>query len=443
MGRRLLLTVVVLACASCAPAADWGGTVAEGRHEGLACGDCHAGADVGDRVPSVPAATCSSAGCHEAEGPQTVTMATVEFEHRGHASTEDLPMGCAGCHTHEEGQDELVADTGSCALCHSEELTGANTADCRSCHVGDPVGATSQGVTVPHEGLPWISGGCVRCHYDVAPPRAEVSMASCAACHVEPEAELRDALQEDLHPSHVQVTCTSCHDQDSHQIVAMSSAVRLECGDCHVEFHQLVTLDEPFEEETCNACHEAVHAEQQAMVLGLVDHDVERAASEKFMDGLTCRSCHLPDEAATDPVRGSGAGCASCHRPEYATVLEWWKEGVEARTDRVDADLRGAGQRIADGPARTSLTEAREMLTTIREASGVHNLRLTHRLLVEASDRIGQAYDEAGLTPPPRPSLGNEPTMGVCNYCHYRLGATQLSTQMDTVFHREVMGVGR
>jgi len=65
------------------------------------------------------------------------------------------------------------------------------------------------------------------------------------------------------------------------------------------------------------------------------------------------------------------------------------------------------------------------------------------RPLTEASDRIGQAYANAGLVPSPRPALGNEPTMGVCNYCHYRIGGTELSTRMDTVFHREVMGVGR
>jgi hypothetical protein len=220
----------------------------------------------------------------------------------------------------------------------------------------------------------------------------------------------------------------------------MSSSVRLECGDCHVESHAVTLEVEPFAAETCNECHGDEHAAQQALLLGFVDHDVDLVASEKFMDGVTCRSCHVPRSGRpADPTVGSPAGCTACHRAEYGQVLTWWEEGVEQRVDVVGAYLRAARGRLG---ASGTLDSAEAMLETVR-AGGVHNLRLSHRLLAAALAEAGRAHTEAAIRAPAPPGLGREPSMGLCSYCHYWLGETRVSGQMDTIFHREVMGVGR
>ena len=68
------------------------------------------------------------------------------------------------------------------------------------------------------------------------------------------------------------------------------------------------------------------------------------------------------------------------------------------------------------------------------------NLHLAHRLLVQASDQINQAYLDATRSPPAPPELGRDPRMGLCSYCHYRLNDPWLFEEMSGDFHREVLG---
>lgn len=452
MRRTLAVAVLLGGAAGCAPGPGSRPIVLEGQHEGVTCRACHEPASAGRSVGPVPSESCSSSDCHRTDNPQTVTFASVVFEHRGHGATGEMPLGCAGCHTHDEGQAELETENESCALCHQPEMSGANTADCVVCHAEEVVGRTSQGVEVPHEGLPWIGGGCVRCHYDVAAEREPPGMAECASCHVEREVVLREALDGELHPEHTGVPCTSCHQEGTHRVLALSSAVDLRCADCHATSHEVELASSPIGSATCNDCHAGEHAPQQAFLFGLVDHDVAAVPSEKFMDGVTCRSCHVDHAAVgatsfadgTTAVTGGADGCVACHRPEYGRVLDWWRDGIRTRLGAVEGELSRAGQRIGtNDEAEARLAEAARALATIRDGGGVHNVRLAHRLLVAASGHVQGAYEAAGLEAPPSVPLGPEPSRGLCNYCHFRIGDTQLTEEMDTIFHRDVLGVGR
>jgi hypothetical protein len=445
MGRYSLLTLAsfsVFACAVERPPPDPAGN----GHAGLACAACHQGGIADRELASVPPETCQGSDCHALDIPGEVVLSSVRFTHQGHGSTETLAVGCAGCHHHGSGEEPITAGPETCGLCHVEELAGARGEDCRLCHAApDHQGMTSQGLPVPHQGLPWIEGGCLRCHYAVARPVHEVSVARCAQCHEDATAATQAGIGEDLHPTHTSVGCGSCHEADNHRIEAMSSAVELECITCHHVEHDVEVGAVAMDSDACNECHRGVHVDEQRLLLGILPETPSAAPSDHFMDGLTCRSCHWEGDATTDHrTRGSSEACVACHRPEYAIVFRWWTQGIEERTRLVERYVAGAESAVAGraeaDQAVKSFARARQLLTVIRTAGGQHNLPLTHRIFEDALAASADAYRLSGRGVPTPPQLGRAPRQGLCAYCHYRLREPGLTEGMDDAFHREVMG---
>ena len=407
-------------------------------HVGIECAACHAGPGADRSLASVPAATCTTSGCHDDGAPEETEVGRVAFTHREHGLLEEPAVGCAGCHTHPSGDEPLRAGGSTCGLCHQEELTGGDAQECRSCHtLPTHIGFTSQEVPVPHADLPWIEDGCLRCHYDVSDPLRAVPLRSCADCH-EDAAELGEALaEEELHPSHTGVSCTACHAPDTHRIAAMSTAVGLQCAGCHLEEHGVDPGPPALPTAACNQCHAESHRENQRLLLGLALDDAVPAPH--FSDGLTCRSCHGdPGTATENRPRTTADACVDCHRPEYGEVLDWWREGVGDRSRMVEGYLSRAESAL--GPGAAGLAEARGLLELVREGTGAHNLPLTHRLFRAALARAAEAYEVAGRRPPRPPGLGRAPREGLCTYCHYRVNEPGLTEEMDDAFHRAVMG---
>jgi hypothetical protein len=447
MGRYSLLTLVALSAFACEPAAV--PTDVANAHGKLACADCHNGGLADRSLALVPDGSCTAAGCHAKDIPSTVALASVGFNHLDHGSTGEPTVGCAGCHTHADGAQPLVAGAETCGLCHEDAVSGARGEDCRLCHTTpDNVGLTSQGVSVPHQGLPWIEGGCLRCHYAVARPVHDVSLNRCAACHDDVAAATQSGIGENLHPLHEGTACASCHEEDNHRIQAMSSAVELDCAACHTEAHGTTSDHAWLSNETCNACHQKVHQGPQQILLGIVPEQQATLPSQHFMDGLTCSSCHFPAQSAQadpgSPTVGTAQACVNCHRAEYATVLRWWNQGLAERAVLVDRYLAGA-EAAASGrpegdPASQAVRKARTLLDLIRVSGGQHNLPLAHRAFEDALAGAADAYRLTGRGVPPAPTMGRAPRQGLCSFCHYRLAEPGFSTSMNDAFHREVVG---
>jgi hypothetical protein len=443
MGRSALLTLVMALAglASCAP--DTQRVAGSDPHASLACVQCHEGglADFGEAA--VPSEACAASGCHKDASVGQVTLASVNFDHQEHVADTTVAVGCAGCHTHSAGGEPLRAGPETCGLCHFKELSGARGAGCRLCHA-DPshVGMTSQGVPVPHQGLPWIEGGCLRCHYAVARPVHEVSLARCAACHDDVDAATQQGIGEDLHPGHEGNACSACHEADNHRIEAMSSAVDLQCATCHAEAHGTDEKHGGVDPSTCDACHGTVHQEPQRLLLGILPESDGATPASHFMNGLTCGSCHGSD--AGGKGSGTSQACVDCHRREYATVLRWWKQGLDERARLVDRYLAGAQAAVAgrpdSDPAVQAVDDARATLAMVRGGGGEHNLPLAQRMFETALAQGAEAYRRAGRPAPTPPEMGRAPREGLCTYCHYRLQEPGLSAQMDDAFHRAVVG---
>ncbi|MBI4541946.1 MAG: hypothetical protein HY705_02840 [Gemmatimonadetes bacterium] len=419
---------------------------ARAAHEQLACAACHQGDRAERGRASVPVEACAASGCHTDRGPESVQLANAVFGHRNHGASGAIRPACAGCHTHDRGEEPLRASVDTCALCHIGELSGEKPQQCQLCHRPTAhVNFTSQGVPVPHSSLPWLETGCIRCHYDVARPPVLVPNRRCAACHAQRTDQLLAAgIGTDLHPTHSGVTCTSCHETGTHRVLAMSSAVALVCADCHRLAHGLTLPDAWSDATTCAQCHRTVHAAQQRLLLGLLP-GASAAPSPKFIAGITCRSCHIQGRGdPTAAIRGQAEACAGCHRTEYTQVLRWWREGLAAR-GRLADDYVGRAERglaHASDSARVLLAGARGMLEVVREGGGQHNLDLSDAVFRESVRRAQEAYRASGRPPPPAPDLGTRPHAGLCSYCHYSAQELWDFDRMSAPFHEAVLGRG-
>ena len=446
MGRLLLLR----AAAACV-AALWAAGCASGpraidpEHPDLACVACHNGGLAASGLASVPGRTCLASDCHPDGGPAEVRLATVTFSHRNHADTAVVKPSCAGCHSHARGGEPLTASVDGCALCHIREIDGREAQDCQECHAQTQhVALTSQGLPLPHGGLPWVENTCVRCHYDVAAPPTEVSVSRCQTCHVDADSITAQGMGTDLHPPHEGLACVACHSTGTHRILAMSSAVLLQCADCHATEHAVSLTHTWPDPATCNTCHGTAHVEEQALLLGVVPGSPQAAPAHKFLRGLTCSSCHVrigdaPAPAA--PLRGQPGSCGSCHLPQYDQVVAWWRQGAAQRHQivgrfltRARADLRQA----ASDSTRLLLARADTIFDLLGRSGVHHNIELADRLYREVLSNAAAAYRTAGSAAPARPDLGPPARSGFCSYCHFRVNEPLLSREMPSDFHEQV-----
>jgi hypothetical protein len=205
-----------------------------------------------------------------------------------------------------------------------------------------------------------------------------------------------------------------------HRIGAMSSAVNLQCADCHDSAHKQ-PVTSTTQTATCTRCHSNTHSAQQRLVLGFVGNEPV-LPSAKFLMGLTCRSCHEPPGGTTAaPRRGQAAACVACHEKEFARVLEWWITGVRTRERAVSAYVATAKSAVGarSDSANALLAGADSMLTLVREAGGQHNIELSDLIFRTSVSNAVAAYKLAGRVAPPTPQFGNTPHVGTCSFCHY------------------------
>lgn len=420
----------------------------ENAHAGVACAQCHNGTLPPGRDLGV-ATTAGCMSCHEDGGPAEV-QATATALLPLHATHPGLPgqarMECAQCHTHPVGDEALTSDINGCGLCHADQLDGSPAGECTVCHIAPrqrPL--TSQSLEVPHANVPWIEGGCSRCHFTVS-PEIVAPAADCTGCHAPrsaaaatwPADAVTGALPADsIHGGHTRVACSSCHTQVSHQIEGMSSAVGLVCADCHAVSHALESRD--VAAGVCVTCHTDTHQAQQGLLLGLVPWDANRVRpSVKFAAGISCRGCHgvaevdfaHPDAAlAGDPRR-----CVNCHTSEYRTVADWWQEGGDRRTGRARAWVEALQDQGSVSPDLTRA--ALDRIAFVETGRLVHGPRLADQVLRDAVQLVLNGAGGSASAP----DLGTPPREGLCSYCHLDPEGAWSLDEMPDDFHRAALG---
>lgn len=182
-----------------------------GRHNGVACGDCH-GSDYERPIPT------SCAGCHEDP----------------HA--QEFGLMCRSCHSEDSfAAPNFLVDshrrtsfplTGRhavlpCDECHVEkrERTFTRAAlDCAACHARDAARASL--VTVDHTQPPFAGGSCRGCHEPVSFTPARLAP--------------HDACFPISRGVHAPVSCSECHaGLRGARLSGSCSGVPVRCAECH------------------------------------------------------------------------------------------------------------------------------------------------------------------------------------------------------------------
>lgn len=279
-----------------------------GRHEELACTECHARADAAQPPPEgrFLGLTQDCVSCHD-------------DPHAG-----KFVASCGDCH----GQERPFAELASFTHTEAFPLTGAHGAStCTDCHAAD----TAHALEV------------------VAGPAPPASPRSCGDCHESSHSEsfLVSTAQE--LGTTLEESCRTCHspaphgfERDGSRITAELHAAggfaftephaALECSACHESaggYEQQI----PRRAEDCAACHEDAHRGQFAQGSVALFRCIDCHAEDRFEphrfdvashartsfaltgrhEEASCDACHREVIDGARTFTGTDDACAACH----------------------------------------------------------------------------------------------------------------------------------
>lgn len=363
-----------------------------GKHRGLPCERCHAGAHVApsersrirvkdlDRTFLGLDADCRSChvdphdgrlggtcvACHGSDGWGQVDLKA--FDHgRTRYPLEGRHSGvaCVGCHGAKDGGKARYTGLGfdTCKACHQDPHGGTFAGGCESCHTTAgwkvvPAAAVKQRFDHGRTRYPLrgkhASVPCAGCHAG-GDFKASVAFDRCTRCHTE------DPHRGELAARQGGVECSGCHTVDGfvpstftvgdHARAPYALAGRhagVSCRACHVREGR-TTFKLSF--ARCDDCHRDAHAGQFAVApygnecerchvidgfrpstFTLAMHDKSRF---RLVDGhlaVPCGDCHRPGPAGTvAPYRFPSLYCTSCHADPHEGRFRARMEAGDAR----------------------------------------------------------------------------------------------------------------
>jgi hypothetical protein len=182
------------------------------------------------------------------------------------------------------------------------------------------------------------------------------------------------------HVSEFGAVCTACHSAEVHKAVTATAAT---CTSCH---HSA-------QNERCESCHRA----QSAFYRGQMSAASVAVEPNVMAGAVGCTGCH--DWSRKHSRQAVGDKCVGCHDKAYTSFLDEWTKGLDKaaaqaaqalkRAEAALAHDRRAGRKApeADGLVK----EAREALTLVQKARGVHNPAGAEALLEAAREKAEAA----------------------------------------------------
>lgn len=302
-----------------------------GRHDALACTECHEHAEA--EILPIGATrflglgqTCTGchadvhegsygADCASCHGQEQEFEAVAAFRHRDFViEGAHAGLACADCHT--PGTPESVAarigtspEPRSCVACHGPAhapgggalplASEAAAMDCAACH--DAGGFARSFGAAEHRaaGFPLdgahAEAACAQCHTEerARAPLRDAPMARCTDCHGEPHGPSGDALP----LAHAVNDCARCHAPEAPFARSFGVAEHRQAG---------VRLDGDHATASCASCHDATRR----------DAGIERGPDPM----ARCTDCHASPhrDAFTAAVVALAAvpeqNCAACHQ---------------------------------------------------------------------------------------------------------------------------------
>jgi cytochrome b subunit of formate dehydrogenase len=298
--------------------------------------------------------TRQCASCHDRLGPpadQACLACHDEIARRIKSASGyhgQLTGECRTCHSDHRGADADIRNLDQRSFNHELarfRLVGKHQElHCDRCHLL-PSGSDRR-----HRFVGLASGSCADCHDD--PHRGQFDR-SCAACHDESGwsgrqlafDHARDARFK-LDSLHSTLDCAQCHKRPR--------------ADAPVAYRPLPA--------TCAECHADVAAAMAGTLAG------RTAEPDPHHQRVSCVDCHSPEIRSPTPAQYASA-CQQCHGPAYRTVYFEWQKALDRRVSAAETALRRA--RESEPGSADSLSNVIEAA----RASGMHNLRLTTRVL--------------------------------------------------------------
>ena len=294
------------------------------------CATCHSQIDQAFTTDHIAAYGESCVGCHDG-----VDRFDKNFSHAGFSFKlvgKHEQVACKDCHVNARALADFAAAPQDCVSCHSKDDPhgGALGPDCASCHTADgwkPAhfdhGTTAFPLTDSHvnvdckqchinnvfKGTP---KDCFACHKQDDPHGGELGQ-DCAKCHK--TTKWNDAFFDHsksafpLLGKHTSVLCMNCHKNN------VFAGTPKDCAACHVDVH----LGQMGKE--CSRCHNTndwkdVIFDHSKTAFPLSGGHTKVACASCHINGKfkgtpkTCFACH----AAKDKHNGQfGKDCASCH----------------------------------------------------------------------------------------------------------------------------------
>ena len=170
--------------------------------------------------------------------------------------------------------------------------------DCLRCHT---TGFDEEDGTFKYEGIT-----CEACHGPGDTMNRDVSIELCASCHSGPFPTYEEWKESG--PSHLNATCTQCHDEHTAQLSAETSTGT--CASCHSAHIELMEETEHgVNDVECADCH---------MYRTPVDFEngIPANTGHEFsmnVDELDCQTCHDRPLDKHDTLGENAFACLSCH----------------------------------------------------------------------------------------------------------------------------------
>lgn len=299
-----------------------------GRHDELACAECHEGKlEQIFALPDYP------------EYPRSSTFLGLTQECLAcHVDVHAWPSerACLDCH------DQTAFDPAS-AFRHDDVfvLEGVHAkTECAECH---PMPEDDSEKPEEKERMPGAlpfhkatGETCEECHPS---PHYTTWEAGCESCHLgrddrwhEGARRMDVATHEPtgfaLNGDHVAVSCQECHSQDRDYVERYPNPQTEgyqrqsnTCQGCHEDIHS-GQLD-----HSCSTCHQTSGWKGQDL---LFDHDCDTSfALDAVHKGLSCQECHIAEDLT---YRAEGTDCAACHEVQ-ARALQGQSRPLQVEPD--------------------------------------------------------------------------------------------------------------
>jgi predicted CXXCH cytochrome family protein len=191
---------------------------------------------------------------------------------------------------------------------------------CLSCHT---TGFDEEDGTYVYQGVT-----CEECHGPGDTMNLDTSPELCANCHSGPYPTYEE--WKDSGPSHLEATCTLCHDQHTAELLAETPTEI--CSSCHGTHLEAVEETKHGEEGVeCADCHMYVTPPDfEAGIPGSTGHDFVMTSEE-----LDCQTCHDRTLSKHDALGEDEFACLSCHGEIHSLELKLINEDVFPKDDSV------------------------------------------------------------------------------------------------------------